>query len=72
MWECDYKKICKLVNKYNFDVIPEHIKRNYIILKEHINNLDLEYFKHINPREAFSGGRTNAARLYYKVDEIKG
>ena len=41
MWECDYKKMCELVNKYNFDVIPEHDKRNYIILKEHINNLDL-------------------------------
>ena len=35
MWECDYNKMCELVNKYNFDVIPEHVKRNYIILKEH-------------------------------------
>ena len=72
MWERDYRKMCELVNKYNIDVLPEHIKRNYIILKEHINNIDLEYFKHINPREAFSGGRTNAVKLYYKVDESKG
>ena len=34
--------------------------------------MDTEYFKHIEPREAFSGGRTEAFKLYYKVDESKG
>ena len=36
MWEFDYNKMCELVNKYNFDVILENVKRNYRILKEHI------------------------------------
>ena len=33
--------------------------------------MDTEYFKHIEPRDAFSGGRTKAFKLYYKVDESK-
>ena len=49
MWECDYNKMCELVNKCYVNVLPEHVKRNYRILKEHINNIDLEYFKHIKP-----------------------
>ena len=42
------------------------------IIIDHINNIDIEEDKPINPREAFSGGRTEAFKLYYKVDEPKG
>ena len=34
--------------------------------------MDTEYFKHIEPRDAFSGGRTEAFKLYYKLEESKG
>ena len=44
MWECDYNKMCELVNEYDINELSEHVKRNYRILKEHINNIDLEYF----------------------------
>ena len=42
------------------------------ILIDHINNIDIEEYKPINPREAFSRGRTEAFKLYYKVYESKG
>ena len=34
------------------------------ILIDHINNIDVEEYKPINPREAFSGGRMEAFKLY--------
>ena len=71
-WECQYDRICKAVEKCNINKLDEKNKRNAIILKENNANYDLEYFKHIKPRDSFSGGRTNAVKLYYKVDESTG
>ena len=47
-------------NTDNFDIM---------LLQQHINSIDLEYYKSIDPRDAFFGGRTNATKLYYKTDD---
>ena len=39
-------------------------------LQEFLSTLNLVH--PLNPRDAFFGGRTNAATLYYKADETQG
>lgn len=43
------------------------MKRNRQVVKTFVNGLDIE--DRLSPRDAFYGGRTNATKLYHKVDE---
>ena len=61
IWEHDYDD---MINKSK-----KSVDQDMMLLTNHINNIDLEYYKPIDPRDAFFGGRTNATKLYYKVDE---
>jgi len=55
-----YDNIFQSKNKIDYEI------NKYDLLKNHLLEHDDEYYRHINPRAAFSGGRTNAVKLYYK------
>ena len=40
-------------------------------LIDHIDNIDIEYYRPLNPRDALYGGRTGAVKLYCKVGNME-
>ena len=65
IYECNWKNLLYLSKKCNIEDIENDRNKNKLkILKNHIDNIDIEYYKPLNPRDALYGGRTGAVKLY--------
>ena len=72
IYECNWKNLLDLSKKCNIEDIESNRNKNKLkILKNHIDNLDIEYYKPLNPRDALYGGRTGAVKLYCKVGNME-
>ena len=79
MYECEWEKLLinarktikKLENKQNKTLSQIFKYEMAHTLIDHINNIDIEYYKPLNPRDALYGGRTGAVKLYCKVGNVE-
>lgn len=71
-----YQKKKQYLQKQNYTYIEvwehewEDMKNEGPAIREFVDSLDIP--DRLDAREAFFGGRTNATRLMYKADELKG
>ena len=78
MYECEWGKmlinaretIKKLENKQNKTLSQIFKYEMSHTLIDHINNIDIEYYKPLNPRDALYRGRTGAVKLCCKVGNV--
>ena len=79
MYECEWEKmliysretIKKLENKQNKSLSQIFKYEMAKALIDHLDNIDIEYYKPLNPRDALYGGRTGAVKLYCKIGNME-